>query len=271
MELCDLYLNRLIKINPTLNDFFLYEKWKDKKHIQPNVYSEDFYNKLHNLDKEFLKRINKKTKKTFCDEILLRDIRHNINMELDYEIYMYMPINYNSNLLTHYVTESSGNGNYLFSSRKDYSNFLKRIKSLSPITDEILSKMKDGIRNKVCLSRITVDKMIEKIQDILKYKLYKHSLKNKLKPKEWENSVQTYLVDNLERLLFFLIKEYYPHTIKEIGLQSYQGGKKAYQEIIQYETFKSITSQQVHNLGWIELKRLVKEKKKLEKKLNHFC
>ena len=47
-------------------------------------------------------------------------------METDYEIYMYMPINYNSNLLTHYVTETSGNGNYLFSSRKDsYTNSSK--------------------------------------------------------------------------------------------------------------------------------------------------
>ena len=257
MELCDLYLDQLIKINPTLNDFFLYEKWSDKKHIQPNIYSEDFYEKLYELDKDFLKRINQKKEKTFYDEILLRDIKYNMNMETDYEIYMYMPINYNSNLLTHYVTETSGNGNYLFSSRKDYSNFLKRIKSLSSITNEILSKMKNGIRNKVCLSKITVDKMIEKIQDILKYKLYSHSLKNTLKPKEWDESIQTYLVSNLEKLLLFLIHEYYPHTIEKIGLQSYQGGKQAYREIIQYETLQDITPQQIYDLGWNELKRLI--------------
>ena len=70
MELCYLYLDQLIKINPTLNDFFLYEKWSDKKHIQPNIYSEDFYEKLYELHKDFLKRINQKKEKTVYDEIL---------------------------------------------------------------------------------------------------------------------------------------------------------------------------------------------------------
>ena len=40
-------------------------------------------------------------------------------MELEYEIYMYMPINLNDNLLVDYVTECSGNGIYSFNKRQD--------------------------------------------------------------------------------------------------------------------------------------------------------
>ena len=265
MELCDKYLYELLKINPVLNDFFLDQRLLNKKHVQPNIYSEDFYQKLYDLDKKYLKLLEKKNEKSLYDEILLRDINHNIRMEVDYEIYMYMPINFNDNVLIDYVTECSGNGKYVFSSRKDYTDFLKRLKRLSSITDEILLKMKNGIRNKVCLSKKTVDKMIENIQDILKHKSYNHKLKNKLKPKEWEQTVEKYLVNNLAKLVSFLIKDYYPHTIETIGLQSYKGGKDAYRSILRYLTFKSITPQEIHDLGWRELKRLMKEKKKLER------
>ena len=268
MELCDKYLYELLKINPVLNDFFLDERLLNKKHIQPNIYSEEFYQKLHELDKKYLKLLEKKKVRTLYDDILLRDIKNNIRMELDYEIYMYMPINYNDNILIDYVTDCRGDGNYIFSSRKDYSDFLKRLTSLSSITKEILLKMEDGIRNKVCLSKSTVDKMIENIQDILKHKSYNHKLKNKLKPKEWDETVTKYLVNNLDKLSSFLTKEYYPHTIEGIGLQSYKGGKDAYRTILKNYTFKSITPQQVHDLGWRELKRLTKEKKKLERMLN---
>ena len=99
MELCDKYLYELINIDPTMNDYFLFDKFKDKKHIQPNIYSEDYYHRLHNLDKKYQKILEKKKKKTFHDKILLRDILHNIHMELDYEIYMYMPIDLHNNIL----------------------------------------------------------------------------------------------------------------------------------------------------------------------------
>ena len=129
----------------------------------------------------------------------------------------------------------------------------------------IIQKMKNGIKNNVCLPRRTVDKMIETIQEVLKNRLYDNN--DTYKPKEWGTTVKKYLVMNLEELLSFLLHEYYPSTDKRLGLCSYKGGKAAYKEIIQHYTFRSITPQQVHDLGWSELRRLNKEKKRLQKKL----
>tara|TARA_Y100001958_G_C21223449_1_gene548809 strand:+ start:538 stop:2106 length:1569 start_codon:yes stop_codon:yes gene_type:complete len=266
MELCDQYLHDLIKIDPTMNDFFLFDEYSNKKHIQPDFYSEKHYQKLHTLDLKYKKILEKKENKTLGDRILLRDILHNIHMELEYEIYMYMPINLNDNVLIDYVTECSGNGTYQFEKRRDYLDFMKRLQSLNVITNEILMKMKNGMDKKVCLPRRTVDKMIETINNILKNNLYDNN--SKPKPKEWDETVQKYLVKNLLKLNMFLIQEYYPYTKDDkIGLCAYKGGKSAYQKMIQYKTFQSITPQQVYDLGWKELKRLNKEKKRLETKM----
>ena len=120
MELCDQYLHELIKINPPLNDFFFKEGFNHLKHIQPNVYSEKYYGKLYDLDKKYLKLLEKKETHTNYDKILLRDVKHNMHMEMDYEIYMYMPINNRDNILIDYITECRGEGYYLFQKRIDY-------------------------------------------------------------------------------------------------------------------------------------------------------
>ena len=267
MELCDKYLYELILINPTLNDIFQFEEYKDKKHIQPNIYSEKYYNELYRLDMKYL-RILKKKEKTTNDRILERDLKYNTKMEKGYKIFMYMPVNINDNILFDYVSECRGNGIYFFNSRNDYYDFMKRLKSLTPITEEIIQKMKNGIRENICLPRKTVDKMIETIQIILSNQTYKHTLRNNIRPKDWEDSIQKYLITNLERFLSFLLNKYYIHTKEILGLCSYVGGKEAYKSMIQYETFDSITPEQIYQLGRKELNRLMKEKKNLSKKLN---
>lgn len=270
MELCDKYLHELIKINPTINDYFLFDEYLHLKHILPDIYSEKHYKKLHDLDLKYKKILKKKKNHNIYDKILLRNINYDIHMETEYEIYMYMPIGLNDNILVEYVTETSGNGIYNFKKRKDYLDFLKRLKTLPVITNEIITKMKDGMKNKVCLPRKTVDKMINNLTDILKNKSYDNNYKQK--PIEWNSTVEKYLVKSLDKLHVFLINEYYPYTKdNKLGLSQYKGGKIAYKKIVQYKTFSDITPEMIYNLGYTELKRLLKEKKRLQNvlKLNN--
>ena len=266
MELCDKYLHELIKIDPTMNDFFLFDNYLHLKGVLPDIYSEKHYQKLHTLDIKYQKILEKKNPLTLYDRILLRDIKHNIHMEMKYEIYMYMPINLNENIIVDYVTECSGNGLYIFEKRKDYLDFMLRLKTLPIITDEIIQKMKSGMDKNICLPRKTVDKMIETMTDILKHSLYEN--KNKRKPKEWNIHVTKYLVESLKKLNTFLIDEYYPFTKdNQLGLSQYKGGKAAYKKIIQYKTLNKIHPDMIIKLGFSELKRLMKEKKRLSKVL----
>ena len=69
MLLCDQYLHEYFLIDPTINDFFLKDEWtkKNKRGIQPNIYSEKYYKDSLNLNKKYLKILKDKEllKRTF--------------------------------------------------------------------------------------------------------------------------------------------------------------------------------------------------------------
>ena len=61
------YINELHTINPTINDFFMRDGWNVKNHIQPNIYSEEYYKKINDMNKKFLKRLKKKDELSFYE------------------------------------------------------------------------------------------------------------------------------------------------------------------------------------------------------------
>ena len=127
------------------------------KHIQPNIYGEKYYKDILKLNKKYLKILNGKETLSHYDKILLYDIKHDIHMEVNYKIYMYMPVNLMENILMDYVTECSGNGNYIFETKKDFLDFLKRLQSFDEITKTIIQKMRDGIDANVTLYQKNVE------------------------------------------------------------------------------------------------------------------
>ena len=157
---------------------------------------------------------------------------------------------------------------YKYDTKKNYLDFLKRLNSLNEITDEIIKKMKYGIRDNVTLYRKTVSKMIDNINEILKEKSYNHTKNMKISKKEWIDSVERYLVNNLKKLNEFLINEYLPKSSKKCGLHQYKGGKKEYKFISKIETLPEVTPEILFDLGMKEINRVKKEKKKLEKEIN---
>lgn len=267
------YLIELHKINPTINDFFIRKEWESKNHIQPNVYSEEYYRKINDLEKFFLKRLNKKEKLSFYEKIFKSDIEASIHLEKDYKIYYYMPINMRDNILLEYVSDCSGEGTYNYDTKEKYIDFLKRLKSLDEITDEIIKKMRAGIRDNVTLYEKTVSKMIDNINEIIKEKSYSnHGLTktkylNSSEKKRWDKDVQKYIVLNLKKLNEFLINEYLPKASKKCGLHQYKGGKKEYIFLSKMETLPELTPEKLFAYGEKEIKRIKNEKKKLEKEI----
>ena len=74
MKISSEYINEYYKINPIINDFFLKEEWNNKKHIQPNIYSEEYNKKINCLNKKYLKLLNKKECLSFEDKLLHNNI-----------------------------------------------------------------------------------------------------------------------------------------------------------------------------------------------------
>ena len=104
--------------------------------------------------------------------------------------------------------------------------------------------------------------MIKTFQNILKNKLYE--FKKNISGKNLLNkAINVYYVKNINKLLIFLITEYYPHSSKKMGLHQYPGGKEYYRLIVQDFTLSYATPENIHQLGKIELKYLQKQKKLL--------
>ena len=263
------YIKELHKINPTINDFFLKEEWNKNKGIQPNIYSDTYSKKLLSLKKKYLKKLNNTKKLSFQEKIMKNDLHYSILFEKErLNIYYYMPINTKDNILIDYVSLSSGQDIYTFKTKEDYHFFLQRLKSLTEITDEIIKKMKMGIQKKVTLDKQTIDVMISTINDIFKNRSYQHKKKILISKKKWNDSIQKYLIKNLQKLNNFLTFDYYQYSSKLCGIHQYKGGKDLYRHAVKYNTFKELTPEKIHQLGFRELKRAINEKKLLEKKLN---
>ena len=261
------YIKSLHSINPIINDYFMKDEWNHKNHIQPNVYSEKFYSEINKNNKNILNKLKKKEGLSFYEKILKEDLENSIHLEEDYLIYYYMPINIRHNKLIDYVGDCSGEGWFTFDVKNDYLTFIKRLKSLDDITDEIIKKMKYGIRDKVTLYNKTVSKMIDNINEILKTKSYTHTKDIPISKKTWTEAVEKYLVNNLKKLNDFLIDEYLQHASKKCGLHQYKGGKKEYKFICKIETLPELTPEKLFQCGMDEIKWIKKEKKKLEKKI----
>ena len=263
MDISSDYIKEYYKIDPTINDFFLNKEWDVTNHKQPNIYSEEYYKKINYLNKKYSKLLNKKEYLSFEDDLLYNNLIYNIDLYENYQIYRYIPVNSMNNILFEYITEANGYGSFIFQTKNDYINFLKRIKSLNSITDEIIKKMENGIKNNVTLFRGEVNEMINTIKEVLSLKLYNNK-KVLISKKKWDEGINKYLVNNLKKFMDFLINKYFEHTNNTFGLQKYKGGKKLYKKLLEYNTFKDLTPEKIHNLGLKELKKLKKQENLLK-------
>ena len=127
--------------------------------------------------------------------------------------------------------------------------------------------MKKGIQKKVTLYLGTIDQIIDILENILKNQLFYHKKKGPHQ-KRFNKMIEKYLENNLQRFFNFLVNEYYSHGSKKMGLHSYKEGKKLYRNMIKHSLLEGLTPESINKFGYTELKKLIKEKKKLETKLN---
>ena len=265
MELCDKYLGELIFFNPPINDRFNLPI-KCKRSYQPNVYSEEYYKRIHKLNKKYKKLIDKKKRKTRYDEIFLRELNSEIHYEEGYEIYYYLPIDIYENILIDYVSECRGDGNFQFNTVDDYYIFLKRLTSLDSITDEIISKMKNGVKNGITMYSKIVEAIIKQLQLVLDTESYKHNKKPLVH--DWDEKVSINLLTNIKRLLNYLSNEYLQYTTDKPGLCRYRGGKRLYKYKLEQTTLLGGSPKSYQDYAYNQLEKLKQEKEQLMMKLN---
>jgi len=183
------------------------------------------------------------------------------------------PMNHFYGWQTEYATFSSGHGGAPFNTLEDYENNLKRNKEFVTYIDRAIGRFRQGERERVVETKLTVRNMIEQLDNQLKLKPEDSPYWGPIKefPKsisaadrmrltaEYRASISKELYPALTRLRDFLKTEYLPHARDGVGLMYMKGGDRLYRYLIESTTTEALDPKQVHQLGLNEVARITKE------------
>ena len=144
MSLYDRYFDELINLVPSLNDSLNLPKYKHLKNRMENVYSKEFIKKDKELSKKYLKLLSKKKDKNIYDETLIYMLRNNLKAyKFDLDL---IPLDHQENPIYIILEMASGEGVYLFETKKDYSSFIEKMKIFLKMIESIIENFRKGIK-----------------------------------------------------------------------------------------------------------------------------
>ena len=263
MELCDTYLFDSINIYPPLNDSLMYTKFLKRKNVLPNHYSKHLNTKSHKLDEKYLKDLKNKKELSFCEQILLHDLEYDKKYDSFYNSEYLLDID--ENILFMYYNICINKLPPL-SNRNNYLMIMERLKSLTSITNDMIDILEKGIKNKVYMNKIIIDSFLTKCRTILDDKINPKGVPSNLKS-QFIKSIKNHIIKNIRKLNMFILDKYISHTIDNLGLCAYGGGKTYYENLCKAELLPNLTPEIIHKFGLDELKRDLALKKKLALKL----
>ena len=188
------------------------------------------------------------------------------------------PLNHFFGFHTSYPTFASGKGAAPFKTLADYENNLKRHKDFVVFLDRAIGRFREGERAGVVETKMTVNNMIEQLDNQLKMKVEDSPYYGPVKEfpagigqpdrarltAKYRAAVANELYPALTRLRDFLQKEYLAQARDGVGLMYMKGGDKLYRYLIESTTTLPMTPDEIHELGLKEVERITTEMEKVQ-------
>lgn len=266
MSLYDRYFDELINLVPSLNDSLNLPKYKHLKNRMENVYSKEFIKKDKELSKKYLKLLSKKKDKNIYDETLIYMLRNNLKAyKFDLDL---IPLDHQENSIYIILEMASGEGVYLFETKKDYSSFIEKMKIFPEMIESIIENFRKGIKKGFVLCKIMCKKLIQQHDEFIKNKSYfNHKIKFKL-DFNFNKACEEIFIPSLKTLNQFLRKEYLPKCVAKIGMCNLPNGKANYQYLVDSTlTLSGVTPEQIHAYGLKEVDRIEKQMIEIKTKM----
>ena len=270
----EIYLNE----NPLFASYVGDKRFNDK--IKSN--SIDVFNDSKKSDTSSLNKLRQINQSILSDENKLNyklkefDLLNNIESK-EFPIY-FLRLNQRGGIQSFYET-----GNRLvYTSKKDYLDWLSRLEQFSQNINTSLEINKKGLANKITQPKLVTEAVIAQISAILEsniennpyMKVFLEADENILSSNE-----KNTLIERAEELIVnkinpaykqlndFLIKEYLPQSRNSIGISGVPGGKEYYEYLTRYFTTTNLTPDEIHDLGLKEIKRIRSEMEDIIKKV----
>jgi prolyl oligopeptidase len=169
----------------------------------------------------------------------------------------------------------------VFSTGKNYRDFLSKLSHVPRVVDETIEIMKIGLKEKITFPKDAVHAVDGQIASMLVdnpartplFEPFEKMPKNMVEKtrKELREKARKVIGEKVipafRRLHTFWTEEYYPNCIETIGLSSLPNGVDWYKYLIKYYTTTDLSADQIHQMGLKEVARIKGEMNKIIKEV----
>jgi len=242
---------------------------------------EDFLNH-YNFYTAINKRLSsiKSSQLPFEDEINLKLLQYSIEDEIStYKFKAYLnPILSDEG----FHTGLASMGSEVLSSKKEFENYIKRLKDIPRYIDENLALMRKGLALGISQPRVILNgyenTYVQHIVDDPEKSVFWKPFSKKpfgITDEDWKKitdegraAVLQYAVEGFKRIKFFFDNEYLPQTRTTIGVSNFPEGLAYYQDRVRHYTTTDISYEEIYQLGLKEVARIKNEMLQVMKDAN---
>lgn len=276
----DSTINRILK---AISNFRQQEDKRDSvlNHPLGSNAEEDFRRRFlfyDSMNKE-LNKINNNSL-AFAEQINLELLKYSI----EDDIYSYHYKAYLNPILSDagFHTSLAGMGSQVLTNKKDFENYIKRLKDIPRFVEENLSLMRTGLKLGISQPRMILDNYHNTyvqhiVTDVEKSVFWKPFLKKPfaINNDEWKKisdegkqAVMQYAVEGFKKIKIFFDTEYLPKTRTTIGVSNFPNGLDYYKELVHHYTTTDRSYEEIYQIGLQEVDRIKNEMAAVLKKVN---
>ncbi len=192
-----------------------------------------------------------------------------------------MPINHFYGLHLDYADLSSGQGAAPFKTVKDYDDALKRHAQYPHLVDEIIARFRQGMAEGLVEPKLVVNNMIDELTlqaangvegspyygPVKSFPTGMSAADQARFKAATTAAIRDQIMPANAKLLAFLKTEYLPRARDTVGLGGMPGGDAYYRYMIEANTTRPMTAQEVHQLGLDEVARITKQMEEIKDKV----
>jgi uncharacterized protein (DUF885 family) len=172
-------------------------------------------------------------------------------------------------------------GSEVLSSKKEFEDYIKRLKDIPRFVEENLALMREGLKLGICQPRSILDgyenTYVQHIVDSIdKSVFYRPFLKRPfaIPEEDWrkiteegKSAVKQYAIEGFKKIKQFFDTEYLPKTRTTIGVSNFPNGLAYYKELVHHYTTTDLSYDEIYELGLQEVTRINDEMQNVMYKL----
>lgn len=282
LALVEAYFNDNLALHPVMSTYVGHTDLNGKFDFE---LSEAYLEGRHNLNSKMKSDLAKidVSKLPPQHQIGFEVISYEVDMALEEETFPFrwLPLNQFYSQVFTLVQLGSGESAQPFVTVQDYDNFIGRMQGFSEWVDLAIMRMDEGIKSKVVLPRVLVERMIPQIQSQIvvdaSESIFSQPLSNlpkgldeqqaKALTERYQQAIMQTLMPAFSKLHNYLNDTYLAASRGSHGLWGVPNGADWYQYLSDQQTTTKIPVDKIHQLGLDEVARILSEMDKVRQQV----